>query len=1731
MGKLLGSVLAADTDILASIPSKLAQINDNYMRCQNKLGITYSFSLDQILADAGGNFAIYGNQSKPDLTSRLEAPLKQMSRAGMRFVSVNAQLADASQVVPMAQAAAEFAKLAGRNNLKPIFNIGPNAGTAFVGNTPLIISFIQTAAEKSGGNEFIVPAYPRATFGIEQPGVIRDNSDLVAKTIAEKSFTNSALRNAIVTPPLMMMGYNPGCPGSGPVCVAFGPENDKLSLFADMNIFRAINEFNFDYYDMVLMGFDNYDIGFKDFSSDGLSKRSRLGSTHYQDDVKSWIKAYNDKVDAQKELQVLVMDFGPGNDAAGTTFFGDRNLILERLGLDFGIFSDDPTIAGVVLSSELYALAGLDTDFYSKMNLYGTNCNYDTVDYDTPYAASAAAPVCEVAPVPDSTTGPAKTRFVCSETEDKCYASIEFTLQIGLPIRNFGSNSASGTETQPYMPPSARAAISSSLPADFLNQFAGTITNSSGLKYTVPWLGNGINSSKIGIGSLVNSLPNTINLSKDLSDGSYPQFAIDEQLAETTTAPEYNNWTYNTAGKGKFNLRDEASICTGKDGCLNKVMSSAVDGLRAYDPDKQTFPTGIAGGMKCGGQVAAVNTDPQNYVYGSEQVVSKSSVEITKAQLAYKMLRGEVEYGGTFRPLANGSCPGTRGNGTGCMLTNANALQCNILPQHLVAGCFSNLDQMPTNYADSEIYYTAEFPDVGEFKIDGIYDALAANYNALQQAAAMQGEKIIFNENWGWEADVQIKAYSIAPRTSTTEGETNFGITASRRNNMLEFFNHSSVVRVDQPVQASTNSSNNGAEGNQCRVGINYAIQAGGVNSSIINQTKEFGYSHALVITIGAENEKTPTSNALNSLCQAGITPVLRSCYTGTCAFTGGAHQATFLNDVIKGAPACQKVVTTCGHNEPESENPNGFVNEGVWTRDCVNTFKSLNNPKVELTTPVFNSSHGELPNQLNEFFAGYNGGGSFNPSDFKCLAINAYSYANDPNRESIDHFNRIANDSRFGNLPVCIMETGIAEPGDGVQNQLALTELNKLFAQAGGKIEFALGFNWMGTNADSTWRNFVMSNANNEQAGQCRLDGSSGSEDNRTYSIPGEYMDNYNNYLAEGNNWQSEKHYYSMLGFMDEVNRLMDVYAYDTSGSRSLTDFALDRPRPCAELPASLRDKVNCVAPMGDRPDAQGYVADPLGKFLCQKGYNVIGEKCNISCVPDVVVSAEIKKPVNPACPLKDDRCWQGPTGDYSHFCRGGDPAFDLFNVSDTGVVVPEDGQIVWAEGWEDYICTSNLTKEALISANSSRTNGNAQAVIAYINSQSDLSMFQSSGGAVGFLGDSGIYYRLRHINITREEARQLISSKPRLTGGSALAVNGRTVELYYVPGPDGTPNQYGGVKGVNAVYTQCWRGAHLHTWAKVGVDTAADPAGTKTGQFADQYDVFDDLLGCKSVNSCGTADRPNDKRCEPPAWVSVTPGNTSTSPSACVIDGNENTDYQGPTTGCNEFNCGLGNPANGSFNNSLACASNTVSGDVAAGKHLGLLLDEYGPYCDNETRMVECLSNGRWSRCTAAQAAVAEDYRSYMPFVNNFLNVYNSYAPVEARCVVNIPRKPRLEDIGKSCSNFDLATLRSPENPAWQYYRAPLTSCSADKLTYRAGSTFGGVQLSDTQLVDKIINEVQYIGIPVGGSNPVPREKVAALVATARAKNVNPYVLVSMWATESYFGKSRPACNVLNQ
>ncbi len=197
-----------------------------------------------------------------------------------------------------------------------------------------------------------------------------------------------------------------------------------------------------------------------------------------------------------------------------------------------------------------------------------------------------------------------------------------------------------------------------------------------------------------------------------------------------------------------------------------------------------------------------------------------------------------------------------------------------------------------------------------------------------------------------------------------------------------------------------------------------------------------------------------------------------------------------------------------------------------------------------------------------------------------------------------------------------------------------------------------------------------------------------------------------------------------------------------------------------------------------------------------------------------------------------------------------------------------------------------------------------------------------------------------------------------------------------------------------------------------------------------------------------------------------------------------------------CNEFNCGLG--TNNDFASSLQCITSLgyLRGDTDKA------VDIYGPFCDNET------------------------YKSgVLPFGHNLMQFYDSYLKPGTTggrvCSELPPDQARPEDIGMACPTFSIRY----GTEAYNYYRGALIRCPIpeDQRGWTSANSFGR---DPVDLADYLMNtlNVNYNGLYLKNT---PKSKVVAVLTQAKQQNINPFIILGIWGTESWFGQFSAQCN----
>ncbi|MEO6728904.1 MAG: M23 family metallopeptidase [Candidatus Dojkabacteria bacterium] len=244
--------------------------------------------------------------------------------------------------------------------------------------------------------------------------------------------------------------------------------------------------------------------------------------------------------------------------------------------------------------------------------------------------------------------------------------------------------------------------------------------------------------------------------------------------------------------------------------------------------------------------------------------------------------------------------------------------------------------------------------------------------------------------------------------------------------------------------------------------------------------------------------------------------------------------------------------------------------------------------------------------------------------------------------------------------------------------------------------------------------------------------------------------------------------------------------------------------------------------------------------------------------------------------------------------------------------------------------------------------------------------------------------------------------------------------------------------------------------------------------------------------LKDCYDGDAGDLGRCtaDPVKYLSV--GASETYVAACQPQDYTVTPWKGK---CNEWNCGSA----GSFQESLSC----MTGIGYFHKNMDEWVDRYGPFCDNETYQSKVL-----------------------PFGHNFTEFYDKYLPVGSgagrSCGDIPPADRRPADVGMACLGYE--ARKGSEQ--YTYYRGALAKCSmsVDQTYWTNENSFGK---SPEELADYLMNtlDVTYSGFHL---SKTPREKVINVLQMAKAKNMNPFIVLGIWGTESWFGQYNLQCNI---
>jgi len=224
-----------------------------------------------------------------------------------------------------------------------------------------------------------------------------------------------------------------------------------------------------------------------------------------------------------------------------------------------------------------------------------------------------------------------------------------------------------------------------------------------------------------------------------------------------------------------------------------------------------------------------------------------------------------------------------------------------------------------------------------------------------------------------------------------------------------------------------------------------------------------------------------------------------------------------------------------------------------------------------------------------------------------------------------------------------------------------------------------------------------------------------------------------------------------------------------------------------------------------------------------------------------------------------------------------------------------------------------------------------------------------------------------------------------------------------------------------------------------------------------------------------------------------------------------------------CNAFNIMGGSTQNLTFHQSLQAILDSLNN--YRNEPTSVLINRVGPWCQHEAHPA-----------------------GSMPFAYNlfykFIDRYAEYGGARYRqsstgrwgtptCKSPMPRKyPRPEDIGVSCSAFSLRA--NPGDPYFDYYRGMFTQNSGQTVctlkTHAFPPSVGAPTIINTFLND----EPEYLGNYFNDSSnsdlySLRLKQLKHLVYSAQERNINPYIVMGLWATESGFS-NRASCFASN-
>lgn len=430
----------------------------------------------------------------------------------------------------------------------------------------------------------------------------------------------------------------------------------------------------------------------------------------------------------------------------------------------------------------------------SERDFAWKNCNQDSCLYPHQYDTRSVANVCATeVDVPSAyrDDNGAALKGSCVSGGD-CTFKMQQTVRVDLPIKQFGSNSAYGSNSKQFTPTCVEMSILyANSEYDALNQFAGELRSGS-LRYAMPWLGSAINCSSQLIQGVSNYPKANLAPSEfKPNTGSEVQRSYEEIRKEYDTGSSqpgspYYKITDQKDGKtvvlNEKILDERALLYQGYDKYIDKTNEySFVRGLKDYDPTSSKIKINALDTKKVSNNTCDPNfkyeINDGNYISGPEIKVGKvkevARISSVEACLAYGKRNTEspdkrfVFKGNVKCALSSGveDFPCTNGLN---FKTAFKEGKCDGLSQFYVNQLvFQRVDKPSQqeleksgekfNEAAGEIgiyFKVNEYAPAPKFYIPGMYDTIYRQYLRLQSELSKKGQKVVFKENIGWQAKV-----------------------------------------------------------------------------------------------------------------------------------------------------------------------------------------------------------------------------------------------------------------------------------------------------------------------------------------------------------------------------------------------------------------------------------------------------------------------------------------------------------------------------------------------------------------------------------------------------------------------------------------------------------------------------------------------------------------------------------------------------------------------------------------------------------------------------------------------------------------------------------------------------------------------------------------------------------------------------------------------------------------